>query len=148
MCYEAELPIVTAVGVGENTINPTKTGKITVINFWGTWCTPCVSELPDFDKIATDYKDTVTVIAVHSSTGRETSADYVKAYYPDSEIIFANDIPDENDTFNGIYYLNLGGSNAYPYTVIIDENGIITHIFEDSLHYDDLKEAIETIKKS
>ena len=53
---------------------------------------------------------------------------------------------DENDTFNGKYYLNLGGSGAYPYTVILDENGVIQEIFVKALHYEDLKEAVENIK--
>lgn len=146
MCYGAQLPIVTPDGVSENTINPAETGKITVVNFWGTWCTPCVKELPYFDQIASEYKDTVTVVAIHSNASKETSPEYVKNHYPNSSLIFANDIPDENDTFNGKYYLNLGGSGAYPYTVILDENGVIQEIFVKALHYEDLKEAIENIK--
>ena len=145
MCYGADLPIVTADGVSIDTINPAKTGKITIINFWGTWCTPCVKELPYFDQIASEYKDTVTVVAVHSSASRETSPEYVKNHYPNSSLVFANDIPDENDTFNGKYYLNLGGSGAYPYTVVIDENGVIQQIFVKALHYEDLKNAVDTI---
>lgn len=147
MCYGADLPIVTSNGIGDKSINPTTSGKITIINFWGTWCTPCVKELPYFDQIATEYKDSVTVVAIHSSASKETSTGYVKNHYPNSSIIFANDIPDENDTFNGKYYLNLGGSGTYPYTVIIDENGIIQEIFVKALHYEDLKEAVENIKK-
>ncbi len=147
MCYGADLPIVTPDGVITETINPAKTGKITIINFWGTWCTPCVNELPYFDKIASDYKDDVVVVAVHSSASKETSPEYVKGHYPTSQIVFANDIPHETDTFNGEYYLNLGGSGAYPYTVIIDENGIIQEIFVKALHYEDLKTAVDKILK-
>lgn len=145
LCYSADLPIVTAAGITENTIDPTKTGKITIINFWGTWCTPCVKELPYFDQIASEYKDTVTVVAIHSTQSKETSSEYVKNHYPDSDLIFANDITDDPDAMNGIYYLNLGGSGAYPYTVIIDEDGIIQEIFVKSLHYEDLKTAVEKI---
>ncbi len=147
MCYGVELPIVTAEGVSDATINPAKTGKITIINFWGTWCTPCVKELPYFEQIATEYKNTVTVVAIHSSASKETASDYIKAHYPNSSLIFANDIPHESDTFNGKYYLNLGGSGAYPYTVIIDEDGIIQQIFVKALHYEDLKIAVENILK-
>ena len=145
VCYGAELPIVMPDGVSDKTINPTKTGKITIINFWGTWCTPCVKELPYFDQIASEYKDTVAVVAVHSSASKDTASGYIKEHYPDSNLIFANDIPDDNDTFNGKYYLNLGGSGAYPYTVIIDEKGEIQEIFVKALHYEDLKQAIDNI---
>ena len=145
MCYSADLPVVTEDKVGDATINPAKTGKITIINFWGTWCTPCVKELPYFNQIASEYKESVTVVAIHSSASKETSQAYVKEHYPNSDLIFANDIPDENDTFNGKYYLNLGGSGAYPYTIIIDENGRIQEIFVKSLHYEELKNAVEAL---
>lgn len=148
MCYGAELPIVTPDGVSDKTINPAKTGKITIVNFWGTWCTPCVNELPYFEQIASEYKDEVIVVAVHSSASKETSPEYVKNHYPNSNIVFVNDIPDETDTFNGKYYLNLGGSGAYPYTVILDENGVIQEIFVKALHYEDLKQSVENIIKN
>ncbi len=145
-CYSAELPIVTGEGVSDKTINPTKTGKITIINFWGTWCTPCVKELPYFDQIASEYQDEITVVAIHSSLSKETSPEFVKTHYPDSDLVFANDIPDENDMYNGKYFLNLGGSDTYPYTVVIDQNGVIQEIFVKALHYEDLKGAVEKIQ--
>lgn len=146
MCYSAELPIVTSNGISNENIDPTKTGKITIINFWGTWCTPCIAELPYFDQIATNYKDDVTVVAVHSSLSCETSPEFVKNKYSDSNIIFANDIPDKSDTFNGEYYLNLGGSGTYPYTIILDEFGVIQEIFVKALHYEDLENAVKKIQ--
>lgn len=39
----------------EKIINPTD-NKLYVINFWATWCPPCVSELPDFQKVAGEFK--------------------------------------------------------------------------------------------
>lgn len=34
-----------------------KDDKIRIINFWATWCKPCVAELPYFEKINSEYKD-------------------------------------------------------------------------------------------
>ncbi len=140
LCYNTDLPIVTGDGITEETIDPTATGTVTVINFWGTWCTPCVAELPYFDQIATEYGDDVTVIAVHSALSSETGPDYIGQYYPDSKLIFSQD---SGEGFNGDYYTALGGRGTYPYTVVLDANGIITEIFVNSLTYDDLKAAVD-----
>ncbi len=139
LCYGSDLNIVDGNGISENTINPVNTGKITIINFWGTWCTPCVNELPYFDQIATDYADSVSVIAIHTNMIIETAPDYVAQYYPNSKIIFASDLAEEG------YYSMLGGRGTYPYTVILDENGVITNVFVEALHYEDLQQAVETI---
>lgn len=34
-------------------------GKVILINFWATWCPPCIAEMPDFQKVYQDYKDKV-----------------------------------------------------------------------------------------
>lgn len=143
LCYSYDLEIIDKSGIQEETIDPTRTGKITIINFWGTWCTPCINELPYFDQIAAEYADTVTVVAVHSSLSSETAPDYIASYYPDSNIIFARDYAMDETGLTSGYYTSLGGRGTYPYTVILDENGIITSVFVNSLEYEDLKEAVE-----
>lgn len=140
LCYSFNLEIVTPDGVTEETVDPVKSGKITIINFWGTWCTPCVNELPYFDQIATEYADEVSVIAVHTNMVSETEPEYLKNNYPDSLMTFARD--GEGEAF----YSLLGGRGTYPYTIVLDENGIITQIFFESLHYEDLKSAVEAAK--
>lgn len=139
-CFGEDLNIVTGEEITQNTINPIETGKITVINFWGTWCTPCVNELPYFEQIANEYKENVAVIAIHSEMLKETAPAYIKEHYPNSDLIFAC------DTENAGYYTTLGGRGTYPYTVVLDHEGVITEIFFSSLEYEDLKEAIENIK--
>ncbi len=138
LCYGYDMQLVGE----EGTLDPSKLGKVTVINFWGTWCTPCVNELPHFDRIAQEYADTVSVVAVHSSLSGDTAADYVREHYPDSPMIFLLDYPlDELGLVSG-YYTSLGGRDTYPYTVVLDKNGIITSIFVGPLTYDALLEAV------
>ena len=139
-CYGYDLEVVTGDGVTDQTIDPTATGKVTVINFWGTWCTPCVNELPYFDQIAAEHADTVTVIAIHTNLVSHTEPEYIAGHYPNSGIIFARDYI--LDTAEG-YYTTLGGRGTYPYTLVLDENGIITKIFFSSVTYEDLKTAVE-----
>ncbi len=139
LCYGSSLDIVTGDGVSSEKIDPTKTGKITVINFWGTWCGPCTTELPYFDQIATDYEETVSVVAIHSYMGALTAPAYIKEHFPDTKMVFAQ------DGENAAYFTMLGGVDAYPYTLILDETGVITKIYVGPVHYEDLQKDIEAI---
>lgn len=141
-CYSYELQCIGASGILDSRINPSTTGRITVINFWGTWCGPCVKELPYFDQIATDYAQTVDVIAIHTATVADTAPAFIAQYYSDSNIHFA---VDDGEGFYGVYYTALGGRDTYPYTVILDQNGVIANIFVSALEYEDLQNAIEAL---
>lgn len=142
LCYGADLEIVDGTGFTGQTMDPTKTGKVTVINFWGTWCTPCVNELPYFDQVATEFADQITVVAVHSLLANNTMADYLAEHYPDSDIVF---VTDYGQGTTSDYYTTIsgGGAAGYPYTVVIDETGIITGVFPSTLEYEALKAAVE-----
>jgi thiol-disulfide isomerase/thioredoxin len=142
LCFRYDLPVVTADGETGTTIDPTATGKITIVNFWGTWCTPCINELPYFDRIATEYPEDVTVIAIHSSLSNENAPAFIDMHYPKSEIIFARDEAADTVGLNGAYYTALGGRGSYPYTVVLDEEGYVREIFLSSVSYSDLKLAV------
>ena len=121
-----DLEIVTAEGITAQTINPTATGKVTIINFWGTWCGPCVAELPYFHEVASRFADDLVVIAVHSNQGINTAPAYIADNYPGSGIIFAKDNQGA-DPINGAFFTALGFKMAYPATVVLDENGVILY---------------------
>ena len=133
----AALPMLSAAGLTGETIDPTATGKITVVNFWGIWCGPCIEELPYFHQIASDYSEFVAVIAVHTHNQSDGAPAYIAGNYPNSNLIFAVDGPDYG------YYQQLGGLGNFPYTVVLDENGIILATFVEKLQYEDLQAVIE-----
>ncbi len=61
-------------------------GKVTLVNFWATWCPPCRAEIPDLVKLQEQYKDQLIVIGVSSDEGptemvSRFAADY-KINYP------------------------------------------------------------------
>ena len=89
LCYSANLDVMGHEGRTGETIDPSATGKITVLNFWGTWCPPCVAELPDFDRIAREYADKVEVIAVHGVLGDTGPAYIAQLHYSDLQAALA-----------------------------------------------------------
>lgn len=116
--------------------------QVTVINFWGTWCGPCIAELPHFDELAEAYAGRVTVVAVHSTYKAETAADWILENYPDSRILFAQDAA-STEAPNGAYYTALGGQGDFPMTLIVNTEGIITFTKRGSVTYGELTEAVE-----
>ncbi len=142
LCPSQGLDIV--AGATGNAYDPTKNNQVTVINFWGTWCTPCVQELPHFDRVAAEYEGRVTVVAVHSALSAETAADYVAEYYPNSKMVFVTDYALSDGLTSG-YYTALGGTDAWPYTVILDETGVIQKIIVTPLTHEELVAAVEEV---
>jgi thiol-disulfide isomerase/thioredoxin len=53
-------------------------GKVVLLDFWGTWCGPCVKKIPEVEKLAKKYagRDLV-VIGIHSEQGSETCEEFV-----------------------------------------------------------------------
>ena len=121
-----------------NTVNTEQfLGKVVVINVWGTWCSPCRTELPYFDRIASEYSDDVVVLAVHSSYNNAVLRSYVSSYFPVTRIIFAY------DTALDEYYSLIGGTVYYPRTVILDKNGVITYADDGAVSYEFLANQVE-----
>lgn len=142
MCASHELVLLNAAGDSPATVNPARMGMVTVINFWGTWCTPCKQELPDFDRIADVYAGRVAVIAVHTPLVADTAPAYIQACFPDSRILFAVDDPVDEEGLHGGYYAALGGRDIFPYTVVVDAEGRIAATFLSSVSYEELEEVI------
>jgi len=141
-CPSYEAPVFNKDGLTGEHIDPSKNkGKVTIINFWGTQCNSCIAEMPEFDRIAEEYSDTVTVIAVHksSSTEYETAPEFVGENYPDTKMIFALD-----KSVDGADYLftALGGKGTYPITIILDKDGVIHDVILDTLSYRQLKSYV------
>jgi len=44
---------------------PELAGKVVLVNFWASWCEPCVTEMPSLQALAQRYPDSVVVLAVN-----------------------------------------------------------------------------------
>ncbi len=53
-------------------------GKIVVLDFWATWCGPCIASIPHTNELAAKYQDKVVFIGVCHPRGGEKMADMVK----------------------------------------------------------------------
>jgi cytochrome c biogenesis protein CcmG/thiol:disulfide interchange protein DsbE len=89
-------------------------GKVVVLNFWASWCAPCLEELPSLEALQHTLPQ-VTVLAV--STDEDTTAyrNFLQQHHVD--LLTVQDAPQASNALYGTY--------RYPETYIIDKTGMI-----------------------
>ena len=113
-------------------------GRVVVINLWATWCTPCVKELPGFDRLQAEYPDELTVLAVHTPPVTTDVLEYLS--------VFSYSIPFAVDE-DGSLSAALNASDVLPQTVILSPAGVVTYNQVGSLSYETLEELFEEAKR-
>jgi thiol-disulfide isomerase/thioredoxin len=88
-------------------------GKTAVINNWGMWCGPCVAEMPEFQKLATQYAadSGVRILTIDN----DPNTDELKAWLEKKGYTFTTLIDDG--------YLRRSNISAYPTTWFLDATG-------------------------
>ncbi len=140
LLFNYQVELIDSYGANGDTIDPSETEKITILSFWGTWATPSMLLLDLLDETARKYGDSITVIAVHSSVLREDAPAYIGENYSGSPILFGWD----SGTSENEYLELVGGFRVYPYTLILDENGVILDKFDGTTTDAYLSEVLET----
>lgn len=105
-------------------------GKIVVVNFWATWCTPCVEEIPYFNELAQNHPE-LTVVAVHGSSTTNVESFIDSKGWRDYALTFVQDEVDGAQCFT---YLSYGGRGYWPMTAVIGEDGKVLYNSTQSFH--------------
>jgi len=127
-----EIPDFTKKDIKDNLIRKKDIiGKVTVINFWFTACPPCLDELPDLNKLASEFSEGQCVFIAPSTDDKKMINEYLKNYEFNYIII-----PDANSWFRE----ELGSFSGFPTTMVLDKKGIIRGYFGEGL-------TIQSIKK-
>ncbi|MBS1791261.1 MAG: redoxin family protein [Acidobacteria bacterium] len=88
-------------------------GKVIVFNFWATWCGPCLTEMPMFEKTIAKFKDDkdVVFLAVTTDEDRDLVAPFLKQHQFNLPVAYADYL---NDFFS---------VSSIPTTIILDRKG-------------------------
>lgn len=96
-------------------------GKLLIINFWATWCAPCLKEIPEFIKLQDEFNDDDVQfigIAVDESEAVKEYLETIKINYP--ILIGGNEAIALSHQLGNII-------NAVPFTIFINQQGQIIH---------------------
>ncbi|RMD66299.1 MAG: hypothetical protein D6824_01160 [Planctomycetota bacterium] len=100
-----------------------KPGRIYVLDFWATWCGPCIANMPHLNELAEQYKDDVTVIGVaiwqDQAPGAISPSEFLKRGDPPMNFTVAQDI----DNQVAAQWMESQGLFGIPETMIVDRHG-------------------------
>ena len=117
------VPKLSLVSLETGDETPTLFGKVTLLNFWGTWCPPCRQELPGLARLASRLADepSFQLIAVSCGGGKRDDVDQLRseteAFLKSTRIAISPYADPTGDT--RLRFTKVFGFRAYPTTYLI-----------------------------
>jgi len=115
-------------------------GKAVYLNFWATWCVPCLIELPDIYDLAQRHEGELAVITVNRAQPVGTAREFFRNLPRNDGGIGASFAVNGMDPNDSLYnkYRGLG----MPVSVFIDANGVVTKVYNGLLRLSQMEEAV------
>ena len=99
-------------------------GRLLVLNFWATWCPPCVQETPSLSRLAQDYAARgVVVLGISVDASEPTYRAFLQKYQP--RFLTAREARIHRDY----------GTFMYPETYIVDSTGKVVRKYEEAVDW-------------
>jgi thiol-disulfide isomerase/thioredoxin len=93
-------------------------GKVVLVNFWATWCEPCVTEMPSLQRVRDQLAPRFEVLGVNYQEGPAR----IKAFIDKSGITF----PVVRDTDGAV--AKAWGARIFPASYLVDRAGHVKHV--------------------
>jgi len=91
-------------------------GRVVVLDFWATWCGPCIRASPKLDAMQKKYPDDLRVIGV---AGQRDSLQKVKAFIKQHEVSYSHVFDQQQKVYRSL------GISAIPHVVVLSTDGIV-----------------------
>jgi len=111
-------------------------GQVTIINFWATWCPPCIEEIPSLNRLNKKLSgSSFELISINYAEDNKTIAEFMKSVNVEFPVLL-----DKNGEFAKQWNVI-----SYPSTFIIDSKGVIQYGVNAAIEWDD-PEVIQKLK--
>jgi peroxiredoxin len=130
-----------------NKYKDTAKGKVLVVNFWATWCGPCVAEFPELVAIDAKYRDRGVKLAGISVDEVADIKGKVIPFIKEQKAAFDILVQDSDDPEEMINLIDKNWQGTLPTTFVFDKQGAITYTRYGILDRELLLEAIEKALK-
>jgi len=110
-------------------------GKVVVLNFWATWCAPCLDEIPDLNRLQNKYPDDLVIISI-SDEERSLLQEFERQLALETTSVmvpFGIEFP---QPFTGAFVIR-------PASYVIDRDGIVRRYLLGARNYAFFEKAVE-----
>lgn len=112
-------------------------GRVVLLNFWASWCNPCLKEIPDLVSAQADYRDRgLAVVGVGIDEARKLR-NVVRTLEINYPVLVAD--PDGGGRLMQPWGNRIG---IVPYTVVIDRDGRVAAVHQGPIRRDELDEIL------
>ncbi|MCE7862106.1 MAG: TlpA family protein disulfide reductase [Bacteroidetes bacterium CHB5] len=122
----------------------TKTDRVQVINFWATWCAPCVKEIPLFEKLKTDNSN-IDITLVSMDFDLDPNPAKVERFVSRKGLKNKVVILAETDPNSWIDKIDKSWSGALPATLVVNTQTGKRKLVQKELHEGDLEKLITEV---
>lgn len=99
-------------------------GKILVIDFWATWCGPCIAELPKLKELHSKYEGKMEIIGISLDGPGDAGLETLRKFVEENELPWPQFY---QDGWEG-EFSSAWGINAIPTIFLVDQNGILVDV--------------------
>ena len=102
-------------------------GSVVLLNFWATWCGPCIVEIPEFNELYKKYKDQgFEILGVSVSDTKQQLEKFQKKFDVHYKILYSN--PEVINEVNMNY-----GVNSVPLSYLINRDGYVVRGYPSAI---------------
>jgi len=123
-------------------------GDVVYVNFWATWCTPCIVELPEVQELQDRNPDTLSVITVNRRQSLGEAEDWLgklQATDGTEGLSFAVDGLDPSDA---LYERLVRLKPAMPVSIFINSEGVVTSVYNGIIRLPQMEQAVAEARAS
>lgn len=122
---------------GKRVVRDDYRGKVTVVNFWATWCPPCVEEIPMLNRLSGKMEDqNFELLSVNFGQDKATIRDFLKKVNVEFPVLL-----DEGGRTSGSW-----NTIVLPSTFVIGPDGKFAYAVNAAIEWDS-QEVVEALKK-
>lgn len=127
------VPAFTLNSLAGQPVTIAKSDKVTILNFWATWCPPCREEMPELNRFVQNNGQTVAFYAINLQEPAEKVNDFINKNQYTMTVLL-----DKDGMISNKFQIK-----AIPTTIIIDKAGIIKYRKSGGVTASELEGAIK-----